>query len=137
MWHCDSFRSEVTQRGRSPLSEEVTEPVIETGECLLVYAACEKQDEPSPAAVVDQTCAEVTKLARQLKVKTVVLHSFAHLFVELASAKVALDILKAIESKLRSQGFEVFSTTFGWFNTLDIKAKGHPISRVAREIRVT
>jgi threonyl-tRNA synthetase len=28
----------------------------------------------------------------------------------------------------------VVRTPFGWFNTLDIQAKGHPLSRVARVI---
>jgi len=30
----------------------------------------------------------------------------------------------------------VHRTPFGWFNALQIKGQGHPISRVAREIRV-
>ncbi|MBN2561954.1 MAG: threonyl-tRNA synthetase editing domain-containing protein [Phycisphaerae bacterium] len=135
MWHCDSFGSELTEKGRSPLREDVGERTIKVAECLLVYAACEKQDEPDPAVVIEQTAAEVAKLARQLKVSTVVVHSFAHLFVDLASPQMALDVLKGVEAKLRDDGFCVFRTPFGWFNTLEIKAKGHPISRVAREIR--
>ena len=117
------------------MREEVTEPTIETGECLLIYAACEKVDEADPPAVIERVTAEIAKFARQFKVDTVVLHSFAHLFVELSSPQTALDILKGTEAKLRDDGFTVFSTPFGWFNTLEIKAKGHPISRVAREIR--
>ena len=136
MWHLDSFRSEVTEKGRSPLREEIHERVIETAVCLLVYAACEQQDEGNPPAIIEQVTAEITKLARQLKVDTIVLHSFAHLFVKLSSPKTALDILKGAEAELRAEGFTVFSTPFGWFNTLEIKAKGHPISRVAREIHV-
>lgn len=118
------------------MRENVIEPTVSAAECLLVYAACEKQDEADPSTVVDRVAAEVVKLARQLKVETIVLHSFAHLFVELASAQTAFDMLKAAETKLRDDGFTVFHTPFGWFNTLEIKAKGHPISRVAREIRV-
>ena len=135
IWHCDSFKSKVTEKGRSPLREEVTDPTIDTGECLLIYAACEKVDEGDPPAVIERVTAEIAKFARQFKVDTVVLHSFAHLFVELSSPQTALDILKGAEAKLRDDGFTVFSTPFGWFNTLEIKAKGHPISRVAREIR--
>ena len=135
IWHCDSFKSKVTEKGRSPLREEVTEPMINTGECLLIYAACEKVDEADPPAVIEQVTAEIAKFARQFKVDTIVLHSFAHLFVELSSPQTALDVLKGTEAKLRDDGFTVFSTPFGWFNALEIKAKGHPISRVAREIR--
>lgn len=135
IWHCDRFKSEVTEKGRSPLREEITGRIIETANCLLVYTACEKCDEADPQTVVDRAMAEITKLARQLKVETIVVHSFAHLFVELASAQTAFDMLKGLEAKLCDEGFTAFRTPFGWFNTLEIKAKGHPISRVAREIR--
>jgi threonyl-tRNA synthetase len=126
----------MTEKGRSPLREEIGEKIIEAGPCLLVYAACEKCDEADPAAVVERAAAEVSKLARQLKVDTVVVHSFAHLFVELSSPQTALEILKGLEVKLGDDGFAVQRTPFGWFNSLEIKAKGHPISRVAREIRL-
>jgi threonyl-tRNA synthetase len=136
IWHCGRFKSEVTEKGRSPLREDLTERTIDTDDCLLVYTACEKCDEADPSAVIERATAEVSKLARQLKVETVVVHSFAHLFVELASAPIAFDMLKRLEARLREEGFTAYRTPFGWFNTLEIKAKGHPISRVAREIRV-
>jgi threonyl-tRNA synthetase len=136
IWHLDYFKSEVTEKGRSPLREEVAEDerVIEAHESLLVYAACEKSDEAQVEIIVSKCADEITKLARQLKVNTIVLHSFAHLFVELAAPQVALDILKGVQAKLTADGFTVLRTPFGWFNTLDLKAKGHPISRVARAI---
>ena len=136
VWHCDSFKSKVAEKGRSPLREDLTERAIEVGNCLLVYTACEKQDEADPPAIIERTAGEVIKLARQLKVDTVVVHSFAHLFVELSSPQTALDILRGVEAKLGQEGLTAFRTPFGWFNTLEIKAKGHPISRVAREIRL-
>ena len=40
-----------------------------------------------------------------------------------------------MESLLRERGIEAIRTPFGWFNTLEMKAKGHPLSRVARVIR--
>jgi len=69
-----------------------------------VYAAFEKADETDAMAVVQRATAEVTKLARQLKVDTIVLHSFAHLFVELSSPQTALDILKGSEARLQEVG---------------------------------
>ena len=42
--------------------------------------------------------------------------------------------IQAIEEGLRAKGLAVTRTPFGWFNTLDIRAKGHPLSRVARVI---
>jgi threonyl-tRNA synthetase len=125
----------MTEKGRSPLREELEDHSIEAGPCLLIYAACEKCDETDPAGVILRAAGEVSRLARQLKIDTVVVHSFAHLFVELSSPQTALQILQGLEARLRSDGFTTFRTPFGWFNTLEIKAKGHPLSRVAREIR--
>jgi hypothetical protein len=35
---------------------------------------------------------------------------------------------------LAEQGYAVEQSAFGWFNRLEIKAKGHPLSRVARQV---
>lgn len=134
MWHCDRFRSELTEKGRSSLREESAEPVIEAENCLLVYAACEKQDEANPSAIIDRAAEEIAKLASQVGATSVVVHSFAHLFVELSSPRTALEILRGVERSVAATGLTALRTPFGWFNTLEIKAKGHPISRVAREI---
>ncbi len=62
------------------------------------------------------------------------LHSFAHLFVELSSPQVARQVLDRIQAMLAEQGYAVEQSAFGWFNRLEIKAKGHPLSRVARQV---
>ncbi|MER3406462.1 MAG: hypothetical protein C4289_15920 [Chloroflexota bacterium] len=64
-----------------------------------------------------------------------VLHSFAHLFAELAEPTTAVQVLDLVRARLEQQGYAVTRTPFGWFNTLEIKAKGHPLSRVARTVR--
>src|SRR5437868_3963242 len=101
MWHCDRFKSELTEKGRSPVREENVATVVDVGECLLCYSACEKSDETAPDVVTERACAEIVKQAKQLKVSTVVVHSFAHLFVEeLSSPEIALRILKDMETRL-------------------------------------
>jgi len=135
MWHCNSFVSQVTEKGRSPVRERDGPDLIETGECLLVYTACEKQDEAHAEQTVKQAAAEIARLASQLKVTTVVIHSFAHLFVKLSSPQSALEMMKELQQQLQDEKMTVLRSPFGWFNTLKIDAKGHPLSRVAREIR--
>ena len=34
----------------------------------------------------------------------------------------------------KAGGYAVEQSAFGWFNRLEIKAKGHPLSRVARQV---
>ena len=134
VWHVESFSSTVTHKGRSSLVEPVPpdQRTTSVAEALLVLASVEQADARGPERVAVRTADEIEKLARQLNVRTVVLHSFAHLFAELAEPEVALQVLGSCRDHLRERGYTVLRTPFGWFNALDIKAKGHPLSRVAR-----
>jgi len=132
--HVDYFSSKITQKGRSKLIEPYDDPTTQVDEALVLLTSVEKGDEAAPDVVADRAAEEIGRLAGNLKVGTVVLHSFAHLFAELSAPDVAVQVMKDVEGRLRARGFTVIRTPFGYFNTLDIKAKGHPYSRVARII---
>lgn len=134
--HVDYFRCTITKKGRSKIIENVDSAMrtTEVGESLLALISVEKRDEIDPMNVSKKAVKELTKLANQLKVSTIILHPFAHLFGELSSPETAIKTLKLIRDELGACGFRVFRTPFGWFNTLELRAKGHPLSRVARII---
>lgn len=130
--HVNSFRSEMTERGRSPVFEEPESRVVETDEAILALASVEKRDEEDLEGAVQAACEEIAKLASQLKVGRIVLNPFAHLFGELSRPKTAVRAMKSLGEALGEEGLAVTRIPFGWFNTLEINAKGHPLSRVAR-----
>lgn len=132
MFHVEYFKSKITERGRSEIVEDFTNPETMANDALIVLSSVEKSDEGAPELVSERAVREVAKLAQNLKVETIVLHPFAHLFGTLSSPETAIKVLKMVEEKLAKDGFHVLRTPFGWFNTLEIKAKGHPLSRVAR-----
>jgi threonyl-tRNA synthetase len=103
-------------------------------EALLVLASVEKKDEANPKKVVLNSVREISAHAGKLNVQRIILHPFAHLFADLSKPKTALEVLILLEEELVQHGFSVVRTPFGWFNSLEIKAKGHPLSRVARVI---
>jgi hypothetical protein len=39
-----------------------------------------------------------------------------------------------MEQRLAADGYSVSQSAFGWFNRLELKAKGHPLSRIARQV---
>jgi threonyl-tRNA synthetase len=132
--HVNSFCCTITTKGRSQVYEEYDEPVTRVEEALVVLASVERGDERAPGLVARRAGAEIIKLAAQLKVTTVVLHPFAHLFGELSTPEVAIDVLGRTQQELIDAGLRSCPTPFGWFNTLQIDAKGHPLSRVARRV---
>jgi len=134
MFHVDSFTCTVTERGRSPLAEEPASPSLHIDEGLLVLASAEAADGEGPTAVASGAADEVARLARQLKAPEVMLLPFAHLFAEPCPPGDALALIDAVATDLRGRGLTVQRPPFGWFHTWDLRAKGHPLSRVARTI---
>lgn len=132
--HVDFFKSTVTQRGRSRMVEEVTQKETELQEGLVILVCTEKEDEAAPSRVAERAAAELLSLARQLKVQRAVLHPFAHLFCQPSEPQVAIQILDRVCQQLQGAGIATVRTPFGWFNTLELRAKGHPLSRVARMV---
>jgi threonyl-tRNA synthetase len=133
-WHLDSFTCRITERGRSPVVEPYDDPETHADDLLLILASVEKSDESDPKAVSERAAEEIASHAKNLKVQTVVLHPFAHLFGRLSKPALAVQVLKDVESRLLARDLRVTRTPFGWFNTLEVKAKGHPLSRIARTI---
>lgn len=133
--HVNSFCCTITTKGRSRVYEPYEDPVTRVDEALVVLASVEQGDERAPEVVAERAAAAIRQLATQLKVSTVVLHPFAHLFGELSAPDVAIEVLHGTQEALLEAGLDSRRTPFGWFNTLQIDAKGHPISRVARVVR--
>ena len=133
IWHMDEFVAEPTERGRSPVAD--AEPqTVRVEDSLVVFAAVEKKDEAEPETIAERATAAIVQVAKQLGVRTVVLHSFSHLFVELSTPATAQQVLGAIQTRLEAEDYNVAQTAFGWFNRLNMQAKGHPLSRVARQV---
>lgn len=134
-FHCDYFRFKATKRSRSKIFEELTEENRENGfeNVIALYISVEKRDEDS-TEFIPKAIKEIEKIASQLKVSNIILLSFAHLFGELSNPEFGLKALKNLEKKLVENGFNVIRPPFGWFNELELKAKGHPLSRISRKI---
>ncbi len=134
-FHVDYFWYHVTQKGRSKVVEGITEANQEcrVEDALVLFISMEKQDEGNPK-VIDNAVTEIGKISDQLKVHTIVLNPFAHLFGELSSLEYAQRALVELAQKLETRNFYVVRIPFGWFNELEMKAKGHPLSRIARII---
>jgi threonyl-tRNA synthetase len=132
--HVNSFRCTITDKGRSKVREPYDNPVTQVEEALIVLSSVERGDERAPEMVAARASAEIARLAGQLQVSTVVLHPFAHLFAELGPPEAAIDVLSRTQRNLSGSGLQTIRTPFGWFNALQIDAKGHPLSRVARII---
>ncbi|MBI4492325.1 MAG: hypothetical protein HY690_05980 [Chloroflexi bacterium] len=134
IFHVDHFSCTATQRGRSALVEPLAERTFTLEEGLLVLASVERGDESRQQEVVAGAAMEIRKLARQVGARRAMLHPFAHLFGLPADPQASVAVLDAVASALQTEGLECSRTPFGWFFSWELRAKGHPLSRVARRI---
>lgn len=134
-FHCDYFSYTTTKRSRSKLFEDLTNE-NRSGrmeDVLVLFISVEKRDEDNSLSL-GKAIIEIQNITEQLKVSNIVLLSFAHLFGELSSPQYGLEALKQMESLLITKGYSILRPPFGWFNELELKAKGHPLSRISRKV---
>jgi threonyl-tRNA synthetase len=102
-------------------------------DCLVVFSAVEKRDEPDPTGVARRLAKEVADVCQQVKAGKVLLYPYVHLTSSPGAPATALEVLKQAEELLAKQGLEVKRAPFGWYKAFTLKAKGHPLSELSRE----
>jgi threonyl-tRNA synthetase len=104
-------------------------------DALVVFYSVEKADEADPEGTVAQAVANVKDVAGQVKAARVVPYPYAHLSNELASPAKAVLIGDKFASALTAAGYAGISVPFGWYKAFTLKAKGHPLAELSRQIR--
>ncbi|ADT83467.1 threonine--tRNA ligase [Thermococcus barophilus] len=133
--HSDYLEYEVKDKAlKKPeeISEEQKKGRLD--EVLAVFVSVEKVDEQNPEEVVEKAVAEIKDVASQVKAQNIFVYPFAHLSSELASPDAALKILKAVEEKLKEEGFNVKRAPFGYYKAFKLSCKGHPLAELSRTI---
>lgn len=134
-FHCEVFKFEVKKKSRSKIIEDINDS-NKSGQLenvIVLFISIEKRDESNPE-FLEMAIKEIQKITVQLKVNNIVVLSFAHLFGELSDQAFGFEALKNLEIMLIKEGFSTLRPPYGWFNELELKAKGHPLSRISRII---
>lgn len=98
---------------------------------IVVLTAVESEDDENTAS---DSSTEIRKYGDLVKCDQVLIYPYAHLSSNLASPKVALQILQSLEMGVRKSFPIVVRAPFGWTKSFNIKVKGHPLAENARTI---
>lgn len=112
-----------------PKAEETEKKTVRHENVLVLLTAVEDNDN---SAVAEKAILEVGAFLQKLKVNAILIYPYAHLSGNLATAEVALKILKLMEESARQKGIETFRAPFGWNKQLTIAVKGHPLAEQSR-----
>ncbi|MDI6889027.1 MAG: threonine--tRNA ligase [Methanocellales archaeon] len=132
--HSDYIEYEVTKD--TPIAEKIDESLKKgrLEDALGAFIAVERVDETNPKKVAVQTADEIKNVANQVKAKNVMLYPYAHLSSDLASPRIAVEVLKNIEELLKPR-LSVVRAPFGWYKAFKLSCKGHPLAELSRSIR--
>ncbi len=128
--HCDYIWFKPVKpalRGIKLSKEEKQERRV--GECLVVFTAVEASDDLD---IVSSFVANIEEIADKVNAKRIVLYPYAHLSSNLASAEIALDVLKKAEQVLKEKGYEVVRAPFDYYKAFELRCKGHPLAELSR-----
>ena len=110
--------------------QDVTETVPEA---VVVFLHAEAEDE-TRSGLETKAVKNIKWLANKRNLKNVVLHSFTHLSGSTASPEFAQALLISLEQRLRSTGYQVWQTPFGYFCEWDLSVYGDSLAKVFKEI---
>jgi len=132
--HSDYIEYEVKEKAiKQP--EDIKQKSDRLEEALTVFTAVETIDAQNPQQAVNDAIKEIIKTAEQLHVKQIMVYPYAHLSSDLANPKIAQQILIELESSLKTEGYTVKRSPFGWYKAFKISCKGHPLSELSKEIQ--
>lgn len=103
-------------------------------DALVAFIQVETSDEEDYARAFRHLLKHLKWLANKKQFRHIVLHSFAHLGGENASAALAQRFFDEMADRLRNTGYQVDMTPFGYFCTWQLDVYGESLAKVYKAI---
>ena len=116
-----------------PSAEDFSEEVA-VKEAAVVFVHCEPQDEADPGSLETKFVKNVKWIAGKRGFKHVVLHSFTHLADASSSPEFAETFLQKAAERLRTTGYQVWLTPFGWTCEWTLSVYGESLAKVFKSL---
>ena len=131
--HADYMEFEVKKP--TPVAEKIEEAQHKgrLDEVLVAFITVEKRDEGKVAQVSEEAAADLAEVMTKVKAGRIMLYPYAHLSPELSDPATGVEMMKALEARLKEMDVEVYRAPFGWYKAFRLSCKGHPLSELSRD----
>lgn len=134
--HANRFSYEATEATRVAEEVPADRRKGEMGEGAVAFCSIERDDEGKERFVAARAVTEIRTFVKKVHASEVMLYPYAHLSSDLGSPDSAKRVLTEMEAELAKE-LRVHRSPFGWYKRFEIACKGHPLSELSREIRVS
>ena len=109
---------------------------VEVRDAVVAFVHVERADVEGDGAesAFRQALKHLKWLANKRELRTVVLHSFAHLGGDTAPPAAAQALLERLAARLADTGYTAHLTPFGWVNEWDLSVFGESLAKVWKQI---
>lgn len=90
---------------------------------IVAFTTVEANDDEK---IINKVSLDLEKSITVIGCKKLLLYPYSHLSSELASSKIAFDLIKKLKNLL--QKYEVYSAPFGWTKSYKLEIKKHPLA---------
>jgi hypothetical protein len=107
---------------------------VTTVDAAVIFVHSEPQDEVDPSGLETKFVKNIKWIAGKRGFQNIVLHSFTHLAEISASPQFAEAFLQRAAQRLRSTGYQVTLTPFGWVCEWDLSVYGESLAKVFKSL---
>jgi hypothetical protein len=107
---------------------------VQVIDAVVIFVHSEPQDEVAPAGLETKFVKNVKWIAGKRDFKNIVLHSFTHLGENSAAPQYAEIFLRSAAERLRSTGYQVTLTPFGWVCEWNLSVYGESLAKVFKSL---
>ena len=122
-----SFEKTLPAAADRDVDEEITDAAV-------IFVHAEAEDESRRDKVLNTALKNIKWLANKRQLKNVALHSFTHLSDSKAAADFAQRFLEDLAQRLRTAGYSVRLTPFGYTCAWELSVYGETIAKVFKTI---
>lgn len=119
---------------KSLASVEEQDVEEEVRDAAVIFIHAEAGDEERASALLKKALKNIKWIANKRGLRNVVLHSFTHLADTSAPPEFAQGLLEALAGRLRSAGYAVVQTPFGYFCEWELSVFGESLARVYKSL---
>ena len=106
----------------------------EVKDAVVAFVHVEEGDEEERVSVVRKALKHLKWIANKRELRTVVLHSFAHLGAENSSPEFAEALFAELRERLEGSDYAVRMTPFGYFCEWDLGVYGESLAKVWKQL---
>lgn len=122
-----SFEKTLPEVEERDVEEEITDAAV-------IFVHAEAEDESRRDKVLSTALKNIKWLANKRQLKNVALHSFTHLSGSKAAPEFAQQFLEDLAERLRTAGYSVWLTPFGYTCAWELSVYGETIAKVFKDV---